>query len=316
VAYAMIRGLAGCHVVLCRLAVAILLAASSAGPVLAQTADPGRTEFAIDLQANAVVLDIRLNDIPLFGVEQPANPFPAQVLTTVPINSGLQPGRNVVTVRHSEVPDPVMEGMVVRLRFTHNEAGSYPAPFSGDVYALDLSIPGAEEQPFAVRLGETPFISVVERPEVVDAEGTIALTLDYAIDMPASAWPGGEVLEKDMATRVAVEGEMRRAHAAFAAGRDGVLGELRPMIDHLSASYGMTPEAFLDTLYAPFVDPSQGFALRPFDAEQARLELFGNGRLATLVPSPVVFENSELKETFAPDLFYWRDGSGTWRLID
>ncbi|WP_292295057.1 hypothetical protein, partial [Marivita sp.] len=76
----MIRGLAGCHVVLCRLAVAILLAASSAGPVLAQTADPGRTEFAIDLQANAVVLDIRLNDIPLFGVEQPANPFPAQVL--------------------------------------------------------------------------------------------------------------------------------------------------------------------------------------------------------------------------------------------
>lgn len=292
------------------------LVAVCAVPVLADGADPGRTEFAIDLQANAVVLDIRLNDIPLFGVEQPANPFPAQVLTTVPIHSGLQPGRNVVTVRHSEMPDPVMEGMVVRLRFTHHEAGSFPAPFSGDAYALDLAIPGAEEQPFAARLGETPFISVVERPEVVDADGTVSMTLDYAIDMPASEWPGGEVLERDMATRVAVEGEMRRAHAAFAAGRDGVLSELRPMIDHLSASYGMTPEAFLDTLYAPFVDHSQGFALRPFDAKQARLELFGNGRLATLVPSPVVFENSGLKETFAPDLFYWRDGSGTWRLID
>lgn len=294
----------------------LAVAAVCATPVLADGVDPGRTEFAIDLQANAVVLDIRLNDIPLFGVEQPANPFPAQVLTTVPINSGLQPGRNVVTVRHSEVPDPVMEGRVVRLRFTHHEAGSFPAPFSGDAYALDLSIPGAEEQPFAARLGETPFISVVERPEVVDAEGTLSMTLDYAIDMPASKWPGGEVLEKDMATRVAVEGEMRRAHAAYQAGRDGVLGELRPMIDHLSASYGMTPDTFLDTLYAPFVDPSQGFALRPFDAEEARLELFGNGRLATLVSSPVVFENSELQETFAPDLFYWRDGSGTWRLID
>ena len=128
------------------------LVAVCAAPVLADGADPGRTEFTIDLQANAVVLDIRLNDIPLFGVKQPANPFPAQVLTTVPINSGLQPGRNVVTVRHSEMPDPVMQGMVVRLRFSHHAAGSFPAPYSGDAYALDLAIQGAEKQPFAARL--------------------------------------------------------------------------------------------------------------------------------------------------------------------
>ena len=313
-AYAMIRGLAGCHVVLCRLAVAILLAASSAGPVLAQTADPAKTAFGVEMDVTGVNLDIRINDVPLFGVVEPANPFDARGVHFLRFNAALLPGPNEISVRYSEIPEPMMDGMWVKLRLSYREAGTFPGPFSGDNYALELRIPGSEDRPLDYTVKGQPFLEVVTPPEVVDEQGTIAMVLDYVIDIPPAAWPDGRVLARDMSTQTAVEAAMRRAHDAFSEGREAVVAELGPKLQRMAASLGMPLETMLDTMYVPFLDPSYGFELQPYDADEARIVLIGNGRLATLVPPPVTFRNPETGEVLAPDLAFFRDEAGQWHV--
>ncbi|MEQ8899614.1 MAG: hypothetical protein RID11_01985 [Roseovarius sp.] len=258
----MIRGLAGCHVVQRRLAVAILLAASSAGPVLAQTADPAKTAFGVEMDLTGVDLDIRNNDVPLFGVVEPANPFDARGVHFLHFNAALLPGLNEISVRYSEIPEPMMDGMWVKLRLSYREAGTFPDPFSSD---------------------------------------------DYAIDIPPAASPDGRVLARGMSTQIAVEAAMRRAHDAFAEGRGSVVAELGPKLERMAACLDMPREAMLDTTYVPFLDPSYGFALHPYDADEARIVLIGNGRFATLVPPPVTFRNPETGEVLAPDLAFFPD---------
>ena len=87
------------------------------------------------------------------------------------------------------------------------------------------------------------------------------------------------------------------------------------MLEHLAATVGMTVEEAIATEYAPYIDKTMGFELQPFDASQSRLVIMGKGRLATLVPSPVVFHNAEIDETAGPMLVYWQDANGTWQII-
>ncbi len=89
----------------------------------------------------------------------------------------------------------------------------------------------------------------------------------------------------------------------------------RTEIERLSATAGMSVEEARQTDYAPYIDSSIGFELQPFDAAKSNLHIMGNGRLATLVPAPVVFENAEISETLSPLLAYWRDSRGEWQIM-
>jgi len=261
-----------------------------------------------------VNLDIRINDVPLFGVVEPANQFDARGIHFLRFNAALLPGRNEISVRYSAIPEPLMDGMWIKLRLSYREAGTFPDPFSTDDYALEVRIPGSEDSPLDYTAKGQPFLDVVTPPEVVDEQGTIMMVLDYAIDIPPAAWPDGRVLARDMSTQIAVEAAMRRAHDAFSEGREAVVAELGPRLRRLAASLGMPLEAMLDTMYVPFLDPSYGFELQPYDADEARIVLIGNGRLATLVPPPVTFRNPETGEVLAPDLAFFQDEAGQWHV--
>lgn len=108
------------------------------GIAMAQTADPAKTAFGVEMDVTGVNLDIRINDVPLFGVVKPANPFDARGVHFLRFNAALLPGPNEISVRYSEIPEPMMDGMWVKLRLSYREAGTFPNPFSGDNYALEL----------------------------------------------------------------------------------------------------------------------------------------------------------------------------------
>lgn len=279
---------------------------------MADTAPTASTEFNIDFNLTGGTLDLRVNDVPVFG---PGTPLEAQasITTSFPLNGYVYNGTNVVSIDFTPKVD-ALDGSNLRMRFEHIEAGSFPAIFADRPFAADAYIPGADDTAFDYIPGTMPSLTGSADAQFTDT--TLAFTLDANSDRPAPSWPDGQQITADMATFTALVAETQKAHDIFAKGRSAMEEQLGPFLAHMAAGFGMDVSTFLDFDYAVFADPAQGYTLQEFDAGKSEVQIYGNGRLAILVPSPVVFLNEEYGETASAFLYYWKDDTGAWRLME
>lgn len=154
-----------------------------------------------------------------------------------------------------------------------------------------------------------------ELRQIADGGFEVGLRLDVQVDLPEQKWKSGQLLHNDVSTHAELVSLTRRAHAALTAGPSEIRHVLGPMIERQAATIGMTVEQYLEHEFILFLDPSLGFELQPFDAAQSQLMIFGNGRLATLILSPVTFVNEAAGEMGNPLLVYWLDSNGDWQII-
>lgn len=292
-----------------------------ASALLAQDRSAGHNEIAMDIELSDGRADVRIDDVPFFGFGESVE-AEASLVTSLPANMMLGPGRNDVVVRFwpgkvSGEPAPRL-----RLRFGYAPGGSEPTPFREQPYAIQMTLhrDTAAAGGYAL-VHEAPGQPLMRgelmssQPRALPDGGLeVALRLQVAVALPEQRWKSGARLSAHAATRQAVEARMRSAHAAFAQGRQSAQRHLAPLLERQGASIGVASDKVFDTQYAPFIDPSLGFRLQPFDASKSKLEIFGGGRLATLTPSPVVFTQAQLNEARAPRLYFWRDASGQWQI--
>ncbi len=279
---------------------------------MADTAPTATTEFNIDFNLTGGILDLRVNDVPVFGPGAPLD-TQASIISSFPLNAYIYNGTNTVTLGFTPKEDAV-EPPQMRVRFEHIEAGSFPPIFEDRPFAADTYIPGADAADFTYIPDSMPSLSA--SPEAQFAAGTLGFSLTADSDRPAPSWPDGQQLTADMATFTALVSEAQRAHGVFAQGRAAMEEQLAPFLAHMAGGFGMDVGTFLDFDYAVFADPAQGYVLQDFDASKSEVQIYGNGRLAILVPSPVVFINEEFGEAASAFLYYWKDETGAWRLME
>lgn len=293
-----------------------------AGSVAADERAPGQTEIALDIEVTSGKAEVWIDDVPFFGPDQ-ALAAEASILTSLPANSILGPGTNDVLLRFTPDNSGLGNAPAFRARFGYTPVGTFPGAFSDRPFAIMVEIRHDPQQSGGFKLeqmvqGQPLLTGQLMEPSLTtlpDGAAEVSLQLDVGVDLPAQDWKTGRQLTDDATTRAEVEGMMRRAHAALAAGPAAIRQELGPMLEHLAATVGMTVEEAIATEYAPYIDKTMGFELQPFDASQSKLVIMGKGRLATLVPSPVVVHNAEIGETAGPMLVYWQDANGTWQII-
>ncbi|GLK65330.1 hypothetical protein GCM10017635_28040 [Paracoccus kondratievae] len=283
---------------------------------------PGQTEIALDVELTSGKAEVRVDDVPFFGPGQ-ALDAEASIVASLPANSILGPGLNDVLLHFTPTDSGLGNEPVFRARFGYAPAGTFPDAFSDRPFAILVDIRPDPQQPGGFKLeqaiqGQPLLTGKLNAPTLTtlpDGALEVSLQLDVGVDLPTQKWKGGRQLSDDATTRRQVESMMRRAHSALAAGPATIKQELGPMLQRLAATVGMTVDEAIVTEYAPYVDKSMGFELQPFDASQSRLVIMGNGRLATLIPPPVVFHNAEIGESGGPMLIYWQDANGEWQII-
>lgn len=288
---------------------------------MADDSAPGMTEIAMDIALTDGRAEVLVDDVSFFG---PGETLEAQasIIASLPANTILGPGTNNVTVRFWPGDSALENQPELKIRFGYSAAGTFPDPFSNRPYAAQIHIVPEPTAALGFRMDQAipgqPLLNAGIGPDlkIIGDRGVQAqLQLDVKVDLPAQEWKTGQNLGDDEATRQDVIGLTRRAHAALKAGPEGAMRELGPMIQRNAATIGLSAEEALQSEFSVFVDPSLGFELQPFDAERSRLVIMGGGKLATLVPSPVVFKNDATDESGSPILAYWLDNSGNWQII-
>lgn len=293
-----------------------------AGSVAADERAPSQTEIALDIEVTSSKAEVWIDDVPFFGPGQ-SLAAEASILTSLPANSILGPGTNDVLLRYTPANSGLGNTPAFRARFGYTPVGTFPDAFSDRPFAILIDIRPDPQQAGGFKLeqmvqGQPLLSGQLKEPSMTvlpDGAAEVSLQLDVGVDLPAQDWKGGRQLTDDATTRTEIEGMMRHAHSALAAGPAAIRQELGPMLEHLSTTVGMTVDEAIAAEYAPYIDKTMGFELQPFDASQSRLVIMGRGRLATLVSSPVVFHNAEIGETVGPMLVYWQDANGTWQII-
>jgi len=279
---------------------------------MADTAPTATTEFNIDFNLTGGIFDLRVNDVPVFGPGAPLD-TPASIISSFPLNAYVYNGTNTVTLGFTAKEDAV-EPPQLRVRFEHIQTGSFPEIFGDRPFAADTLIPGTEDRDHTYIPGTMPSLTGSETAQFND--GTLGFSLTANSDRPAPSWPDGQIITADRATFTALVSEAQRAHGVFAQGRKAMEEQFQPFLAHMANGFGMDVSTFLDFDYAVFADPSQGYVLQDFDASNSEVQIYGNGRLAILVPSPVVFLNAEFGETASAYLYYWKDDTGAWRMME
>ena len=278
------------------------------GVALADDPAPGQTEIAMDIALSSGRADVLVDDVPFFGPGQSLS-ADASIIASLPANTILGPRSNAAVIRFWPGDSGLGNEPGLRLRFGYAPTDTYPDAFSDRPHAVLVEITRDPDAALGFRLDHSiagqPLLTTQVQPDLTQTvdEGIEArLDLDVQLALPDRKWLAGQPLYDDAATRAALIDQMRVARDAIAAGPEAFLHALGPMIARNAATVGMTPQQAVQTGYAPFFDTSLGFVLQHFDAEQAELTLMGNGRLATLTPSPIRFVNEEINESGAPPL--------------
>lgn len=287
--------------------VLILLGGSS----MAETTSVSTTEFSLEFRLWGGVLDLRINDIPVFGVGDPLD-AQTSINSSFPLNAFVQNGLNTVTVDFEAHPEPLVDTSL-HLRFGYNSSAIFPELFSDLPFAADVKIPGSSESHYDYVAAAMP--SMIGLNDATYDNGTLTFTLEVDSDRSAPLWLGGEPLTANDATRNALIAQTRLAHAAIENGADAARDVLGPMLAYNGEAFGESADAIFEFDYAFLSDPSLGFELQPFDSEASEVRIFGDGRIAILVPSPVVVISEAENQQIRLTLYYWKDETGTWRII-
>lgn len=281
--------------------------------------DPAETAIGLDIDITAAILDMRVNDVPVFT---PGTPFgsDATITTHIPLNPAFRQGRNTVTLTLTPHADPV-DGFetAFRARLLWRPAGHPSLPFAETDHAITVTFDQAG--PDGAWLASTPgtqtHLAIAGGKTVTHADGTASFDFAVDIDMalPPFAWQAAEPLVLTSETEAGIRAAYARLHAALARGEETARQALAPYIARQAAAIGATPDQFFDASLAPLFQADTGFEILGLDANAGTVQRFGNGKLAALVPSPLVFDNLSTGQQATLLLYVWQDAKGDWRVI-
>ena len=295
----------------------------------ADPTDPGQTAIGMDFEISAVDMDLRVNDVPVFD---PAIYFSidAAANSQINLNPAFQEGKNVISVRVRRHQGEAVPGFDpgVRLRFGYWPAGTFPEMFSDRPFVADIVMaPPAEglgsAPPLVVIASEAPGQELMRVTDIdqaarltEDGWAQFDITVDVKVRLPKFAWMQKAVsLNGSVAERAQVLAQLARAHDALVAGPGATADVLGPYLDQKAGAVGMDTGSFAEMSFGFLFDPERGFAVDPFETSDRPLALFGNGRVATVLPVPVTFTNADLGRQGTLYLYYWQDAQGQWHVI-
>lgn len=292
------------------------------GSAMADDRAPGATEIAMDIGLTSGKASILVDDVPFFGPGQSLE-AEASINASLPANAIFGPGQNDISLRFWPAESGLGNTPGLKVRFGYAPADSFPDAFTDRPYAVMLEIHADPRAPMGFSVQETvqgqPLMNgqLVQSSvrEIANGGVEAELSVEVGIALPPKRWISGQVLTASDDTARKIEGLMHHAYTAFENGPTAITREFQPMLERQAAAQGMSVETLLQTDYAPFIDHSMGFDLKPFKASGSRLVLMGGGRLATLLPQPVMFVNKDTHEEGGPFLAFWRDTKGDWQIM-
>lgn len=315
------------------------------GAAMADDANLGSTAIGMDVNLSAATLELRVNDVPVFDPAE-GLAVEGQAITQLPLNPAFQQGHNTVSVRlrfggGAEGFDPAFKAdfgvwslenqpmpfdgrpMAVRMAVTPAEAGGAGAPVLtsrvDDQPQVRATAPMAVAPPAGAAGSGTGSAGAGAGEAAATgtppaAEARYDFNLDVALPLPPAAWMGGQALTDDRATADAVTAELKALHDALGQGFGPAMTRLAPFNARQAAAIGATPGQFAEASFGMLFDGS-GYRLAPFDVSKSELRIYGDGRLATMVPIPLVFDNDETDEHATLFVYFWKDRTGAWQII-
>ncbi len=254
--------------------------------------------YTVHLNLAGCVYDVRVNDGPLY---QNVKGFP--LVVEIPVNRWLRSGANEISLHLRALPGKTVLGNDCRC--------------SAAVYRRNKS-EEREKRTEVARL-EYPGPAPVRREG-----GDTIVSMPFGARLPFAMfrWFTSEEIVPGETTVAALTGELQRLHDLFAAKNlDAIAARFAVRDQEESASvYETLTEKVADTrqLYAQLFDDSK-YSLRPLYVENARLRLFGGGRLARLeIPngqSPLYYMTTDRQTAAYVEVIYCRGADGGWTVV-
>ncbi|TNE64508.1 MAG: hypothetical protein EP336_14860 [Rhodobacteraceae bacterium] len=294
-----------------------------AAPSLANELAPSETALGIDLDLSAAALDFRVNDVPILDPQVPLS-TDAQIATQLTLNEAFTKGQNTISFAVQFKPNSEWTpGLHLRLHSW--PAGTIPELFQGSDFVFDVIVavsqndPGKLEMTQMVGSGE-PLVTIAEIHQTAgdgttDGWNTWSVTAEVMIDFPQDAWQSAQVLEVTPELRRELSGEYMKLHSALAEGGRTAQMALAPYIHRLAGGVGASDAEYYTSGYEALLSGDAGFTLRPFDADESKVQLYGHGRLASLLPLPIRYWNPEAEQEASLFIYFWKDQTGQWQII-
>ena len=288
--------------------------------MMANEGDPGQTALVMDMSLSGVQLDLRVNDMPisdpafLLGSDGPLS-------TIMTLNSAFVSGQNLVSL--SVVPESEVSSgwdQQVRARFGYCPAADFPVPFDDRDFAIDIQYrlePGATTGDFSVtRAGQDGLVALeVGKISSADGRDMLGMTLDVGLNLPPLAWMEGQHLSPDAKMQSELVAQYKKLYTQISQSYDDMNAALAPYFTRQAAAFGVSLEQFIELNVRPIFGPESGTEFLPLDISKSELRLYGNGRLAALVPMPLVYRNEANGEEGTLLIYFWKDQSGQWQII-
>lgn len=263
---------------------------------------------------------ILVNDLPLFEPNETIGGNDHEALN-FNFNGVLMPGRNEFTLKtRLAPPEDTGQSPHIRIEFAYWQGGQFGGRIGEHPSAISLSISldnmgrvvmQQENRGQPMMLAEPAIHLAGPLREDEWNEFSIRIKLGHALPQPA--WTSGQILRDNAATRTAIKEQFSRAHIAIKSGRQDYEEFILPQLILQGTAYGLHPRQYADNLIGAMFNPRLGLQLQPYDDTKSQLRLFGHGRLATLVPTPIRLESAV--SSGAPFLYFWKDQAGNWQVL-
>lgn len=212
----------------------------------------------------------------------------------------------------------------VRIRFHYWPEDEWVTAFqeTSTGYATDITFTrntdedGQEKVRVTEDLQGQPWLTATSIRKVEGPEGwyTYALDLKSDFDFPERQWTSGQQLDNNPKTRKAVEAEFQKAYDILVQkDPEKTFQFYKPQMANDGASYGEGAREWFDNIAIELVHESSEY--RPFDTSSSELLIFGDGRLATLHPSPIQIK-MQTGQLYTPLIYFWKDAEGNWHPRD
>ncbi len=281
--------------------------------------------IGMDFETKQAELIPYFHDEPPYGVDNPLGGKGGQASNLNANNSFLQ-GSTPVGIQFRFLPDPNADlEPQVRVRFHYWPEDEWVTAFeeTSTGYATDITFTREtdEEGHEIVRVAEDiqgqPWLTATPLRKVDGPEGwhSYALELNSDFSFPERQWTTGQKLENNKKTQQAIEAEFQKAYDIFAQkDPDKLFAYYKANMENDGAVYGDSAKEWFNDSLSEFVSPDYDY--EPFDASKSELRIFGDGRLATLHPSPIRIVSDKYKQWYSPMLYFWKDADGNWHPRD
>ncbi|MGH1331705.1 MAG: hypothetical protein ACRBBK_12550 [Paracoccaceae bacterium] len=299
-----------------------LLTLIMAAQVRAETHTPSNTRVGVEFRLSSAEMELFVNGVPVFSPNEGLS-TQSSINSGLDVNTSIQKGANTITVRLRTVANDDGFDQAMRLRVLHWPTGFLPNFFAPDVpFLADVQLTTTELGMLTVTSNTSqqtdahPRPVVVSPPQVAPGEWiTITIAFDLDMPFPQPVWPS---VAQDLTGALELS-ELtplyRQIHDSAAQGQAGLLRAIKPSMDRAGAGYGWSGEQFFNHAFGVLFDPDLAFSLQQLDTTGRNIRLFGGGRLATIIPSPITYVSEVTGETAELWLYFWKDQNAEWQLM-